>query len=337
MGTTLTAQHVTLIVSSVLDHSLLIARDHGPRYAESLGIPWAPTTELPDLADAAVIIESTINSEEEVAAVRRALERHSAPILLKIVDPYWSSTTRRPMPWQRDRRSAFARLVEDYCNRPNVGILSVYQPAEWLADIVARKNPTLLVLPYPYLEELERPLTAEAFQHRKRKVILSGSTGIQKYPQRHWLRWKARLWGNYRRYVDVLLHPGYPNTGDSLRHQVISDAYVEFLSGYQYMFLCGSRAGLEFLKYSECAYAGCVPVGIAPASLPDAATKQFISVPGCIARCSKTDQTKANLEAFGQALAFRTAMRAGRNSTVLRKTLNAFVEQLSVDARSRAT
>ncbi len=67
----------------------------------------------------------------------------------------------------------------------------------------------------------------------------------------------------YRRNFDLLEHPGYPNIGEQLRHNLIFDKFVKFIGGYKYFFVDPSRADLEFLKYTECAYAGCLPVGTA--------------------------------------------------------------------------
>ena len=74
--------------------------------------------------------------------------------------------------------------------------------------------------------------------------------------------------------MDVLPHPGYPDTGQTARHNITGANYIKHLASYRFMYLEPSRDELEFLKYSECAYAGCVPAGRKAPTLPAIAQQQ---------------------------------------------------------------
>ena len=91
------------------------------------------------------------------------------------------------------------------------------------------------------------------------------------------------------------------------------------------MFLCPSRCNLEFMKYRECAYAGCVPVG----KLPYPLTSQAPIV--------KWDTTK-NIQLFIKALfesrndileiskKYREFFKKNRNPELLNRQLIDFLK-----------
>ncbi len=99
----------------------------------------------------ALIIDNNLTAGE-VRVVQEVIERQQAPVLLKVVDPYWVRGN------YGRHKSAYSALVETHCRLPNVAILSPYQPSEWLKMVVEKFNPKLLVLPYPYVAEAEQPL-----------------------------------------------------------------------------------------------------------------------------------------------------------------------------------
>jgi hypothetical protein len=317
---------IRFIVSAGIDYSKMICMDVGPKYAQSLGLEWSDAAALPDLQDTALIID-TADNQDELEKIRRFIrERTSTPVLLKISDPYWVSANRPRRFGGRDRRSPYTRFLEESCTLANVGILSMYEPNEWLKSVVERFKPKLLVLPYPYLPELEIPLTAQDFAQRHARAILTGSMSRRKYPARTAIRWRRRVFASYRRRFDILEHPGYPNTGATLRHSFLFDGFVKYLASYQYMFLCASRADLEFLKFGECAYAGCVPIGAPAGSLPAAAKAQFLD-PAAFIRSFEAAAPSRNSEHFARACAYRESIRSARRAEDLREQLAAFIRR----------
>src|SRR5271167_4029333 len=148
----------------------LICRDAGPAYAKSLQLPYASVNSLRGRAAGrgAVIVDNNL-ADGEAAIVREFIERQQAPVLLKVVDPYWVRGN------YGRHKSAYAALVETHCRVPNVAILSPYQPSEWLKMVVEKFNPKLLVLPYPYVAEAEQPLELTGFSARLDRALLSGA------------------------------------------------------------------------------------------------------------------------------------------------------------------
>jgi len=187
-----------------------------------------------------------------------------------------------------------------------------------------QKQPKLLTLPYPYTIESEQPLRAETFNKRLDKAIISGSTGRRKYPARarlHLRRWISK---RYRSGFDVLEHPGYPDIGEPLKHRHLFGDFVRYLAGYKYCFLCPSRADLEFLKFTECAYAGCVPVGVAASSMPREARELFLSEKSFLDSLRSQPAAKRNRDHFERAQAYRQLMSACRRPDDLLEMLLRF-------------
>jgi hypothetical protein len=298
----------------------LICRDAGPAYAKSLLLPCSGVSSLGEHATARdpVIIDNNLTADE-VRIVQEVMERQQAPVLLKVVDPYWVRGNHGKY------KSAYAALVETHCCLPNVAILSPYQPSEWLKMVLEKFNPKLLVLPYPYVAEAEQPLELTSFSARLDRAILSGALSGRKYPRRAMVYRLRYILPRYRRNFDLLEHPGYPNLGEARRHNLIFDDFVKFISGYKYFFVDPSRANLEFLKYTECAYAGCVPVGTAAASLPVAA-QQLVLETTLFLKSMREPAALRNRGHFESALAYRAVMSKSRNSEELRARLDSFVQ-----------
>jgi hypothetical protein len=298
----------------------LISRDHGSAYARSLLLPCSGVSSLRERASGreAVIIDDNL-TEDEAKLVQKFVERQEGPVLLKVVDPYWVRGN------YGRRKTTYSALVETHCRLPNVAILSPYEPSEWLKMVVEKFHPKLLVLPYPYVAEAERPLDFEGFSARRDRAILTGALSGRKYPRRAMVYRLRHLLPGYRRNFDLLPHPGYPNLGETLRHNLIFNDFVKFIGGYKYFFVDPSRANLEFLKYTECAYAGCVPVGQPAASLPPAA-RQLVLKTSRFLKSKRVPAAARDPVHFEAALAYRTIMSASRKSGELRLRLEAFVE-----------
>src|SRR5271168_3357589 len=297
----------------------LMCRDAGPEYAKSLLLPCSGVSSLRESASGdALLIDNNLTAGE-VGIVQEVIERQQAPVLLKVVDPYWVRGN------YGRHKSAYAALVETHCRVPNVAILSPYQPSEWLKMVVEKFNPKLLVLPYPYVAEAEQPLELTGFSARLDRALLSGALSGRKYPRRARVYRLRYLMPRYRRNFDLLEHPGYPNIGEARRHNLIFDDFVRFISGYKYFFVDPSRADLEFLKYTECAYAGCLPVGAPAASLPGAA-QQLVLETSRFLRSMRQPAASRNRGHFEAALAYRAIMSKSRNSGEIRARLESFVQ-----------
>jgi len=297
----------------------LICRDAGPAYARSLQLPCSGVEFLrePAASREMLIIDNTL-SDEEVGSVRQFIERQLTPVLLKTGDPYWVRGN------YGKHKSAYSALFETHCCLPNVAILSPYEPSEWLQMVMDKFHPKLLVLPYPYLAEAELPLGLAAFGVRQDRAILTGALSGRKYPRRAMVHRLRYLLPWYRRNFDLLVHPGYPNLGQPRRHNLIFDDFVKFISGYKYFFVDPSRANLEFLKYSECAYAGCVPVGSPATSLPPAAQRLILETPQFL-KSMREPAASRDRRHFDSACEYRAIMSKARNSGDMRKRLEAFV------------
>src|SRR5271154_4358153 len=148
----------------------LICRDGGPHYAKSLSLPSSGASALRAQVSGrdTVIIDHTLN-DGEVGTVREFIEREHSAVLLKVVDSYWCRGN------HGKHQTAFSALVETHCGRPNVAILTPYEPSEWLRMVVDKFNPKLLVLPYPYVTEAQKPLALEDFSGRLDRAILTGA------------------------------------------------------------------------------------------------------------------------------------------------------------------
>jgi hypothetical protein len=298
----------------------LICRDAGPPYAKSLGLEWSGIESLREHTSGkkTVIVDSTLN-DAEVLAVQDFIEGQHSIVLLKVVDPYWVRGNRGR------RKSAYSTLVETHCRLSNVAILSPYEPSEWLKMVVEKFNPKLLVLPYPYVPEAEQPLSQENFTGRLDRAILTGHLSGRKYPRRQMVRRLRYVLPSYRRNFDVLEHPGYPISGEERRHNLIFDDFVKYIAGYRYFFVDPSRASLDFLKYTECAYAGCVPVG-APAGSLSAAARELVMDTASFLKSMREPAPARALEHFDRAREYRAIMAATRKAGELRGRLETFID-----------
>jgi hypothetical protein len=301
----------------------LICRDAGPTYAESLHLPWANVEALmahPAWTKDTIIIDHVLN-DAEVPPVREFIERQSTLVFLKVVDSYWSRATKGK------NISSYSRLVETHCAFPNVAILTPYEPREWLKSTVDQNKARVLILPFPYVTAAERPITLDNFAARFDRAILTGALSGRKYPRRAMVRRLRYFLPRYRKNFDLLGHPGYPNLGEARRHRLIYDEFVKYIAGYKYFFVCPSRADMEFLKYTECAYAGCFPIGAPAASLPAAAQRLFLDT-GAFLNSMREPAAARDRRHYPMALEYRKIMAESRRSEALRERLIAFARAM---------
>jgi hypothetical protein len=108
----------------------------------------------------------------------------------------------------------------------------------------------------------------------------------------------------------------------SLSHDKVGESFVQWLAGYESCYLCPSRCRLEFIKYRECAYAGCCPVGAAPGTMTGELSDLIVPLDWQDYR-AKRDRWLAMSpnDLKNRALAYREAMRRERDPQLLRSQL----------------
>jgi hypothetical protein len=306
-------KRLCMVLSGECGYERLLVPDCGPFYAQALGIDCVKLCEASWSPDCAWIIDTRL-TEEEVGVVTAAIRANpSTRFLIYVVDPYWETADKTNQLHFAFRCAAF----------PNVGYLSPYQPEEvvgFLADAGNARN-AFFVSPYPYNRENEVDFE-ETWAKRRRGVALAGIPNQSIYPYRSFLHRKrrtdVRLWGK----VGVLQHPGYPDLGMSLSHDMVGESFVQWLAGYESCYLCPSRCRLEFIKYRECAYAGCCPVGAAPDTMTGELADLIVPLDWQDYR-SKRDRLLAmsRNDLKERARAYREAMRRERGPELLRSQL----------------
>ncbi|MEP0548299.1 MAG: hypothetical protein ABJF88_15285 [Rhodothermales bacterium] len=314
------------VISSDLDYSQSISPAAGPVYAERMGWPVlsfdeAFGSEFEILCSEGWTVVDNRLSERECEILTASIEANpEMPFVLKAIDPYYE--------WCRDHW--YYRMLFAVARRPNVYFLSPYVPAEVVADLDrASGGDRLVVVPYAYPADVEQP----AGGGRKQQVIFSGNQLRTVYPFRYQFDRIATWWPPLGRHVDVLEHPGYPDIGEEQKHEQIGARYIEHLARYAFMFVSPSRCRLEFLKYGECAAAGCVPIGVLPRGFPADATEAFVQLDfDNVFRLERSTrraiQTPAD-EIEARARAYRDAMRSRRSASVLNEQLDAFLASAS--------
>lgn len=306
---------VVMLLSEQFDYAKMICADAGPGYAASLGWPHDGLSRWALYPEHTLIVDNRLTSAEaEAFEVLLHAGQIRQQVMLTVGDPYYEVCRGH---WYCDFLFRCAHL-------PSVYYLSKYIPAETVRDLdEASGRQKLLALPYPYLasREVECPPAS-----RSRQLLLSGCTGETLYPSRHRLMMHRRFNPFLRQLVPVLWHPGYPDQGEALTHDLIGAKYIAHLSRCRFMFLCGSRCSLEFLKYGECAYAGCVPVGYAPLSFPEDLQRQvlpldFRHLTWSVLRLVAMSRS----EAERRAQHYREGLRRERSPDVLNRRLTAFL------------
>lgn len=295
---------------------------HGPRYGEALGMEiraWRADAALP--CDEVLVIDQRVLAEDVAELEAFASRYPEQRLVLRVVDPYWPPEDRNPL-----RDLAF-RLV----GRANTAVLLAYQPAEVTELLRMAYGPErIFVSPYPYLRSRQLPLD----QPRKRRVIISGNATPSVYPLRALARHKRKRSIAWRLISEDLAHPGYL-LGQRRSKALLGAAYIQHLASFEAMLLCPSRAGLEFFKYGECAYAGCAPVGAPAQGLPAGAADCIL--PFDAAQMAVSIRRIANTpvaEWRERAATFRTAMAAERDPHDLRDQLDQWLQRLWPRGRS---
>lgn len=303
------------LISSDLDYGQTISPAAGPTYAERMGWPVVEFDEAEYRSGEWTIVDNRL-SERECEAMPGIVDGHGESLFVfKVIDPYYE--------WCRDHW--YYRMLFEMARKPNVWFLSPYVPAEVVADLDRASGGRLAVIPYPYPADVEQATSGE----KRPKMLFSGGQHRAVYPFRYQFDRLARWWPPVGRHVDVLEHPGYPDIGQEQKHEKVGAKYVAYLAEYAFMFVSPSRCRLEFLKYGECAAAGCLPVGVLPNGLPTDAAEAFVELDFSsvfqLERSVRRALQVPSGEVASRAAAYRAAMQRERSASALNATLDAFL------------
>ena len=288
-------------VSRTYPFQLGIYPGAGPEFGEAYGWEVRAIDEMAASRCDVGIVENRLDAAD-LEHLERFLSRRPSPpfpVLFKISDP--------EMPISRNPG---VRYILGKRDSPGVHYLSVYEPAGPVREFFSSLGSSRVVhAPYPYdaRRELDRALSG-----RSRRIFLSGARHRRLYPLRESM-FRRLTFNPVTRYTTTrLVHPGYPRGGTQLRHRIIGGSYIEYAARYTHLFLDPSRYGVELMKYTECAYAGCVPIGAVPRSLVLAVAACFVECEGRARELWRAVRMPID-EMVAIARAYRLAMRAERD------------------------
>lgn len=290
---------ITFVISDEHNYAEYMPDDAGPRFAAMYSWRTVRLSECSFQHDQIYVVDWYL-TDAEFDTIRLAmLKRPSALFSFHVIDP-----------WIHIRGTPAHRFMVRHFPMENAILSGPYPPAENIAHIYAR---TGRFVHTPYLYEQERELPID-HSRRKKSVLLSGNIGANDYPIRALINLNAKLnplfWGRIQR----LQHSGYWMS--TLRHALVREQFIEKLSEYRFAVVCSSRLGLEFLKYRELAYAGCVPVGDLAGTLLDCPSGAYVP---WRRNFFKTLKDLDNPETEKSARAFRDFMSKHRNREAWRR------------------
>lgn len=302
---------IKYIISDLLDYSKLICQDAGPGYAKTMGWPAISLNNLSQvqLTDI-IVIDNRLGFKEFAIVQELILNNPNVIFILRIVDPYFHNIAEPYYQW----------LIKIALSK-NVKILSPYQPTE--LTLFFEKTTEKKILHVPYVYEKQKELDLLNLDSRLNKIIISGAISDEIYPYRSsiWLKSRRSL---SRIFYDVLKHPGYAELSEqSFSHSVIGESYIQHLAQYKFMLICGSRCKIEFLKFNECIYAGCLPIGNPPETYPEHLKKLFYkpSVKNLTINTARKIYGWSEISHRRQIAEFREFMHEYRSSELLNKSL----------------
>lgn len=255
---------IRYFLSDEFNYDFMICSDAGPSYAAAYGWEIESLSTIM-ISDSRIRIIDNRITQNEFTILQKALNKSDGIFLLKVVDTYIQS-----------REQAYIKFILSLKPQSNLFFLSPYQPMELGQELVDKHGLDKFVqIPYAYVisREVNVPL-----KKRKKRVIVSGNLAPEGYPFRYNFHRETyhKLWSLFK--TSYLPHSGYPDIGMPLNHNYIGDNYIKLLGQYYFMLLCPGRLNFEFLKYSECAYSGCVPVGHKPFSFTKLPNELFFEV-----------------------------------------------------------
>lgn len=313
---------VRYLVSARFDYSQWLCADAGPQYAESLGLAWEPFDSQRLAASdpyTVWVLDPRLQADEVRRLEELAWRFPHLWLVPRVVDPCWPP----------EDQNALRNLAFRLARRPRTALLLAYQPAEVTVLLADAFGPNRwFVSPYPYVSARELALGGK----RLHRVLISGSANPRMYPLRALARRKRITAPRWRLLSADLVHPGYGIQAGQ-QQACIGNRFVAHLARYRFMLLCPSRASAELLKYGECAYAGCAPVGAAACGLPSEAAACIIpfdaaDTAGSIRRIAATSEQ----EAWERAFHFRRVMSEARAPHGLREGLFGWLAQMQAGA-----
>lgn len=304
---------ILYLISSIFDYSKLISGDAGPSFASDYGLE-AITLASEELESADYLIVDNRFDPREFADLAKHVKQTRATTLFKVVDPYY-----------QHRDADWYRFVEELIDRPRVHLALTYTQSELTALYLSRAERTTGVfMPYVYDEAMELPINHAG---RMQRIALSGSMEPNLYPLRARMALLSRAFPPFWFLTHRLDHPGYPDIGQAARHGIVGHRYIEWLASHKFAFVCSSRWRLEFQKYREVAYAGCVPVGDMPYTLLDCPQNAHIAFRYNTFRLTRQLLAAGDTEAAARA--YREYLRERRGGTKMRKRLLQQLARLS--------
>lgn len=301
---------ILYVLSDIINYNLLICDDAGPGYALSMGWKYTYLHKLKLLDTKSVIIIDNRMAVTEIDRLKNMIiENPNNMFFLKIVDPYYDNTIHH-----------YYRFLSGVSSVKNAYLLSVYEAQELAAELKYKFKHRYIHLPYPYLKGKEINTAS-----KKNKILISGSLNKHIYPYRYgiWIKVTRSI---TRLFFSILKHPGYAelNSDKGHLHMIIKDNFVKYLSTFKYMLLCPSKCGIEFLKFNECAYAGCIPVGEAPDSYPQEIKQLFLPLRSSHF-LSDTLKIISKQHNFDNLLILRHFLHQTRQPDVLNKVVKDFI------------
>ena len=250
------------VISSDHDYSDYIPEDSGPAWSTLLNIQHS-YFNLARFSEGNIYIIDPLLSGKEVEKLEAIAQNVNSIFIFRVVDPSGPP---------RDC-NAVRQLAFKLSNLNRVGVLCTYHPTETNAFLASVFKNRFYVLPYAYDREKEVELSLN--QSRRRKIVITGSDDKIIYPLRRFARHKRNTDLAWRLMTINLRSYGFRK---ACKGMIYGREYIDFLSSHSMMFLCPSRSEVEFMKYRECAYAGCMPVGGTPESLPYEASAAIIPI-----------------------------------------------------------
>lgn len=288
---------IVYFTASQFDYGKVIYPGVGARFGNALGWEVASVAQLAGTEFDTAVVDPRVQPEDipylEDYLSRPAARR--APLFFKITDP------ETPLSKNPAQRYTF-----EQADRAGVHYATAYEPAGPLQEFFEGLSVSIVApLPFPYDTQREIDIPMDG---RKRKVLLTGEQWRRIYPLRHkaLMTWKWNPLG--RLAMDVLRHPGYPDAGTKPTHNITHDRFVAKLGEYKLALMCPSVFGVELMKYVECAYAGCVPIGEAPRSISEEVCDSIVNWKGGGAALLKA-ASMDDAEASQRAMAYRSAMK----------------------------
>jgi hypothetical protein len=308
---------ITYILSNQVDYNLLICDDAGPGYANNMNWPVEYLNNVYLIPKGSVFVFDNHLHVSEMRKVEKMIfENPNSLFFLKVIDPLF-----------QDEKKGYFNFLKGASKFVNTGLISVYEPREMVCELKEKYTNRFIHLPYPYNKEKELKYSSA---DRKNRIIISGSLNKYTYPYRY-LVWEkvTRILARFIIF-SILKHPGYAEQNPIItyNYSFTKDSYVKYLSGFKFMLLCPSRYGIELLKFHECAYAGCIPVGLAPDCYPNRIKKTFL-----LLRVANFHKDLFNI-IFAKhdqknILLFRTFLDRTRNPNFLNKKLKLFTAETS--------